>query len=403
MQNINSNNDISYFSTGSELFTRLNSILFIPFGNKNDHISSGEPPITFEQTATFGTYFKLNYPCAVVDLNNKEALRIKHIPQIIPEKIKPITEFTGHSRNWDYFIYLRDVYKDHSGEYKTKGEEKFIDLYFDLCWKQLSDRLDEWNKSEYENEFARKNNYLDYSQSDWEFLKFNDYYVKPPMNDGRWVYEALLPIHEPHLFFQSTGVMNKMNQQLNQQRDLIVEIDEGYCTNKEYFVPCFQKGQTNKNFVTHTRIDFVFWTGQKFLFYEVDGDKKKFAEHIERHEDISGSGNFLKRLTNSDVNKLEYTISELSSDYKTREKVLGEVFPEEILKYWESTPSDSPLHELCDTSRSFHEQIKDPSSSTVAEAASRPYMSLPYHLREVSLISFDKSHKENKQPESNWY
>lgn len=380
---------VRYYSTGSNIFCRLDNILIIPFGVKQKQKPS--EAITFENTSPQGSFLKFNSPCVIIDKTSSQPLCIKHIPWLIEEEIKTIQdpefESKGSSRRskdsgrvWKYFQYLKNKYAEYVGiklhpqTKNEKAEKNFLDYYFKLCWLQLEDR----KKHELKNKIS-----IDGPE---------DSGFKFPLNDGRAVFEALLPIHEGNIFFEAVGLSNRI-----EQTEKATDLSEGYCRDENYILPVFgEKRQNNKQFLRHTKIDFLFWTGQRFLFYELDGKSKLLSQYIEKNESLEASGNYLKHLTNEKVDLLTHIIEEQTPNFLERESKLRDDFPDEVLKFWELTPSKATIRKLCRNSYlleatigmeydEYHLGYK-PSPKTIKDE----YEELPYHLQYFGFLNLDR-------------
>lgn len=386
-----SKNSTTFFSTGSKHFARLNNILIIPFGKLTERVEDIPEAITLVNNSMAGSYLKINSPTAIIDTKCNQPLCIKHIPEIIPEEIKTINDeqFEGSNRNWQYFQYLKNVYMEkvglNSGAEGTEEEKKFLDYYFQLCWLQLEERKKE----------ERSTPAIKHPDSEEDIivnLNKEGNESSFPLNDSRSVYEALLPIYEPHLFFDAVGFSNRKQQTYD-----LKTLDEGYCESEEYILPIFKEttkaqkqkniklAQENKFFVRHTRIDFVFWTGKRFLFYEIDGDGKHLSQYIDKAQNLELSNSFSKNFQNTQLKDLDYLISEEGPEYLEREKKLQDDFPDELLHYWKLTPSDSPFRKLWSVgSYSYHAAVE------AGVDVKEKYRKLPYHFCYEEPLGFER-------------
>lgn len=386
----NSKNSTTFFSTGSKHFARLNNILIIPFGKLTERVEDIPEAITLVDNSMAGSYLKINSPTAIIDTKCNQPLCIKHIPEIIPEEIKTINDeqFEGSDRNWQYFQYLKNVYMEkvglNSGAEGTEEEKEFLDYYFLLCWLQLKERKIDERENPPNNLLYDEDGCYQYGNS-WEMNESSF-----PLNDSRSVYEALLPIYEPHLFFDAVGFSNRKQQTYD-----LKTLHEGYCESEEYILPIFKEttkaqkqkniklGQENKFFVRHTKIDFVFWTGKRFLFYEIDGDGKHLSKYIDKAQNLELSNSFSRNFQNTQLKDLDYLISEQGPEYLEREKKLQDDFPDELLHYWKLTPSDSPFRKLWSVgSYSYH------AAEEAGVDVKEKYRELPYHFSYEKPLGF---------------
>mgnify|MGYP006426543569 CR=1 FL=1 len=386
-------NDLTtFFSTGAKHFARLNNILIIPFGKQTERAEDIPEAITLVNNSMAGSYLKINSPTVIIDTKAHQPLCIKHIPEIIPEEIKTINDeqFEGSNRNWKYFQYLKDVYIEkvglNLGEKGTKEEKEFLDHYFQLCWLQLEERKKE-ERCTPAVKHANTEEDLIANRSREE----GDSYF--PLNDSRSIYEALLPIYEPHLFFDAVGFSNR-----RQQTEEPNILDEGYCESEQYILPTFKEPtrtqenkkfippQDNKKIVYHTKIDFVFWTGKRFLFYEIDGDEKLLSQYLDKTQNMQLDDCFSRNFQNKQLKDLDYLISEQGPEYLEREKKLQDDFPDELLHYWQLTPSDSPFRKLWSVgSYSYH------AATEAGVDVKEKYRELPYHFSYEKPLDFERT------------
>ncbi|OCQ99911.1 hypothetical protein BCD64_02185 [Nostoc sp. MBR 210] len=394
----NNSYNFKVFNTRNSSLFFIENILIIPFGC--DYIKDEKPPCSMLTTYSEGILLKSDYPCAFIDKNKTEALRIKHIPQLFPCEVLPISDSqfqidnrTNRKSAKLYFNYLKDFYINHTGEY-TPEEKLFLEIYFELCLKQLEDRLTYYVTEGYRQEALDyyKNRKIDANEfTDVQASYFIDdfkYFPPAPLNDGRWLFEALLPLHNAHITVRSNDITNILAVSEDISHNFDFTVDKYGYLDESKIIPIFSKhsyeddykSQSNKNYVFHTNIDFVFWDGNHLIAYEVEGNNKKLSQYNSKHDNIKKAGIEFRSIMNKEVYQLKNALEKYSSDFELREKKLNtNIFSKQITNYWKYTSSDSVLYRLpC----SYDIDVNLVNATDL-------YQCLPYHLRENDYISFN--------------
>lgn len=375
-------------NTDNEVFVKLENIVLIPFGP--DYIFDDIIPVQMATCYSDGVILKYNVPCATIDTQSNNPVRIKDIVTLLPNvDILPLSDERFKLKNpkgkiqengrvaKKYLDYLVDVYKKNTGEYKggkivcgskvKPSEEAFIDVYFELCCQQIKDaKEDFWTKNirkeaeEIFEEYQRKGWRAHASSVEgWEYeigLSYDQSGLNYPFNDGRILFEMLLPLHSARMSLVTSDIGSMMRQYRPFQSVFDKTIHDGSIDNQE-LIPKWsaevnpktqRKSLTNKERVSFYELDFLFWDGQKFIGIELDGDGKTLADYSAKKENLENCSNFtLKNLANEKLSWLiNHFNSESSPDLEYRTQTLSALFSEPILKFWETVEDDSPLRRL---------------------------------------------------------
>ncbi len=246
---------------------KINDQLLIPFGGPKWSIDR----ISVVGVSTTGTYLQSDSPLAYIDKSKEQALRLRDFKQIMPGTW-PDIEVASEALH-----FIRDHLKEKC-ELATNHERRFLDLYFEFCQKSVA-------APEY---MAR----LYGDRKNW----------KAPYDDDDWVFEALIPLPQAHLY------------QTN-------PLEDDYS-----FVPSRMM-----------KVDFAFWTGKRLVAVEVDGGSHIGNEsHVEKDRLLLRSGVHIVHILNSEITK--YGI-----------KVIERLLPSEIIEFWRSPESkwrSNPLSEI---------------------------------------------------------
>ena len=286
-----------YKNVSNEIFIKLRNILFVPFGV--DYIYQETTPMQFETCYSEGVVLKCNVPCAVIDTSQNEAIRIKDIIKLIPNvEVLPLSDERFKLKNPQdeiqkkgrvakkYLDYLVDIYKKNTGDYKGGNitynnqvkfaEEAFIDIYFELCYQQIKDAKEEfWTKEirkEAEKEFEEyaRDPYpsfartLEQLQGEIQLRYLWDGFPYP-FNDGRVLFEMLLPLHSALLSFPTSDIGNTMRQYKPFQSVFDKTIHDALIDDQE-LIPRWSiinsekeyRKQSNKDRVSFYQLDFLF-------------------------------------------------------------------------------------------------------------------------------------------------
>lgn len=161
---------------------------------------------------------------------------------------------------------IRDHLRDKC-ELGTDYERKFIDLYFEYC-------IDETTAPPYLSKRDPKDR-------------------NAPYDDEAWVFEALLPLPQAHLY------------QANPFEDHFS------------FVPSRMM-----------KVDFAFWTGKRLIAVEIDGGSHIGSEaHVEKDRLLQRAGVHVVHILNSEITKYG-------------KKVVGRLLPQELTRFWRSAEDE---------------------------------------------------------------
>lgn len=231
--------------------------LLVPFGGPKWSIEQ----ISVVGVSTSGTYVQSETPLAHIDKARARALRLRDFKETVPG-------------DWDGAIEILetrpalDKIQKHLRErcdLATDSERRFLDLYFEYCRQAVA--------------LPRflANSYPERSES------------PTPWNDEEWVFDALLPLPQAHLY-HSDPLQDDFQ-----------------------FVP--------KKMM---KVDFAFWTGKHFIAVEIDGSSHAGNEdHVRKDRLLQRAGVQVVHILNSEI--LKHGI-----------KVIERLLPSEITKFWRS-------------------------------------------------------------------
>ncbi|MBE9241878.1 hypothetical protein, partial [Synechocystis salina] len=317
-----------------------------------------------------------------------------------------------------YLDYLVDIYTENTGEYKggkiryqseyKVSEEAFIDIYFELCCQQLKDAEQEFwtkgirKKAEEKFEQSQREGWqtpFSNSVEDWEdelkhgYLGHHHAGLGYPFNDGRVLFEILLPLHSARMSFLTADLGNAIRQYRPTQSPFDWTIYDGFLEDEE-LVPKWSssgtKYQSNKNLVSFYELDFLFWDGQEFISIELDGNSKKLSDYSAKKENLEKCNNLtLRNLANRDLEWLiNHFSSESSPDLEYRTETLSALFSEPVLKFWETVEEESPITKLFNKQewdKNHHmydtDDYKYSFSARKKRLDEEIYPQLPWHLR----------------------
>lgn len=415
-----------YFKNSSnEVFIKLENILFIPFGES--YISKDKNVLNFETCYSDGVILKPNFPCAAINLLEKNPIRLKDIVKLLPDvDILPISNEKfklSNPRNENeergrvarkYVDYLIDIYIKNTGDYqhgkngktiiyKNKSrftEEVFLATYVDLCVQQLKDAKDRfWSKEVKEeakilwDKVCRGEIWdgdlstLESCENDlkYGYYGYNQMGLNYPFNDGRVLFEMILPLHSARLSFPVKDIGNTIRTYRSPCSLSERTIDQCIIDDVE-LRPQWNLRQINRETVAFYEIDFLFWDGDQFIAIEIEGDHKKLSDYVTKDENIKKDIS-LKHITNSDLARLAAHFNiEASPDLDYRNQVLSPLFSQEILNFWQTVHSESYLRKLlnqkefhCDTP--FFDGSPEHAYDWREKQIEEIYSFIPWHFR----------------------
>ena len=228
--------------------------LLIPFGGPKWSIER----ISVIGVSTTGTYIQSDTPLAHIDRSQQVALRLLNFTQVMPGDW-PVLDSAEDA------LALIQKYLTEKCEVATESEAQFLALYFDFVRNRVTPP-----------------SYVKRSGTDRKQWS-------PPYNDDDWVFDALLPLPQAHLY-QSNP------------------LDDGYS-----FAP-------NRMM----KVDFAFWTGKRLVAIEIDGGSHIGNEaHIQKDRLLQRSGVHVIHILNSEIAKHGL-------------KVIDRLLPSEITQFWSS-------------------------------------------------------------------
>ncbi|MEA5528809.1 DUF559 domain-containing protein [Dolichospermum sp. UHCC 0684] len=241
--------------------------LLIPFGGPKWSIER----ISVVGVSTTGTYLQSDTPLAYVDRSKACALRLRDFTKVMPGSWKDEN---------DSFAAL-NILQQHlreKCELATDSEKIFLDLYFEYCRQSVT------LPNGIENIYKKK-------KKD----------PPPPYNDRNWVFEAIMPLPQAHLY----------------QNDPM-EDDFHFAPNRMM------------------KVDFAFWTGERLVAVEIDGSSHSGSEaHIHKDRLLQRSGVQVIHILNNEITKYGM-------------KVIHRLLPPEMTQFWKSSEENyrsNPLDE----------------------------------------------------------
>lgn len=229
--------------------------LLIPFGGPKWTIDQ----IRVVGVSTTGTYIQSSTPLAYIDRSKAQALRLSDFESVIPGSWK--TENDSLSALKIIQAYLRD-----KCELATEYEKRFLNLYFEYCLESVK------IPSYLQSPSLKKEN------------------LSPPYNSIDWVFEALMPLPQAHLY------------QHNPFQD-----------NFEFIPDRMMK------------VDFAFWTGNRLVAIEIDGSSHSGSEdHIKKDRLLQRAGVDVIHILNNEIDAYG-------------KKVISRLLPSVIQKFWKSS------------------------------------------------------------------
>jgi hypothetical protein len=247
---------------------RVPDHLIIPFGSPKWAIDK----IRIAGVSTDATYFASDTPTVYIDKAKKAPLRLVHFPGVFPGKIPDDDDQyldVGQS-----LAFIRDFLRTKC-ELQTDFERRFLDLYFSYVTSRTEPNA--WEKRQPRTSLEK------------------------PKDDPLWVFAALLPLPQAHLY---------LSDPLSQ---------------KYSFVP--------ENMV---KVDFAFWTGEHIVAIEIDGGSHIGSrDHIRKDRMLNRSGVLTIHIMNDEL--LEHG-----------EEVIRKLLPTEVTKFAATCKSvpDNPIHPI---------------------------------------------------------
>lgn len=237
--------------------------LLIPFGGPKWSIER----ISVVGVSTTGTYLQSDTPLAYIDKSKQRALRLRDFKDVMPGAWPDIYDA-------DEALTFIHQHLREKCEVGTDSERRFLDLYFDYCRDQV-----------------RPPSYLTGQRKDW----------RVPYNRPEWVFEALLPLPQAHVY------------QAN-------PLEDGY----SFFPSRMMK------------VDFAFWTGKRLVAIEIDGGSHIGSEaHVEKDRLLQRAGVHTVHILNSEVAKYG-------------EKVVSRLLPHEVTEFWHCAKDTWPTNPFDD-------------------------------------------------------
>ncbi len=235
---------------------RVNNHLIIPFACPKWEIGS----IRIAGVSTEATFFESETPCVYIDRNSKEPLRLRSFPDAWPVDFSD-----AEIHDWRAAL---DVLKNHTcefGDLGTQAERQFISAYFDFLKDLTTNIID---------------------PSEYAFIR-----NRFPKQDPRWVFDALLPLPQAHLY-----VVDPLR-------------DNSWASDP--FSP--------KNMF---KVDFAFWTGEELVAIEIDGGSHIGSEkHIRKDRMLQRAGVPVIHIMNSEIEE------------QPRE-VIKRLLPKSVTEFW---------------------------------------------------------------------
>lgn len=240
--------------------------LLIPFGGPKWSIER----ISVVGVSTTGTYIQSDTPLAYIDRSKNVPVCLSNFKDFMPG---------DWPDNWDVEESLAIVERhlDEKCEVDTPSEHKFLDLYFQFVrdrvkppsyYDQRKDKRSEWAK---------------------------------PYNDDDWVFEALMPMPQAHLY------------------------------QSDPFVDTFSFAPNRM-----MKVDFAFWTGKRLVAVEIDGGSHVGSEkHIEKDRMLQRAGVHVVHILNSEIERHGM-------------KVIKSLLPNEVTEFWKLSEGKVPTNPFND-------------------------------------------------------
>ena len=233
---------------------KIQNQLLVPFGGPKWSIER----ISVVGVSTTGTSIQSDTPLAHIDRSQEVALRLRNFTDVMPGDWPVV--FEAEEALSVVHTHLRE-----KCELSTDSERRFLDLYFEFIRKKVEPPA-----------YLQKSGK---ARKEWS----------PPYDNDDWVFEALLPLPQAHLY-QS----NPLDDQF------------AFAPNRMM------------------KVDFAFWTGKRLVAVEIDGGSHIGSEsHIEKDRLLQRSGVHVVHILNSEIAKHGI-------------KVVERLLPSEITTFWQN-------------------------------------------------------------------
>lgn len=225
--------------------------LLIPFGRPKWDIER----IKIVGVSTTATYIESDTPLVYINRSEKKALRLRDFLEVFPGDFPSLLEQP------EALEFIREHLKK-TCNLDTDFEKRFLDLYFAHCSSTAE-------------------------PTKWELQHHNREKLPPPKNDPDWVFDALLPLPQAHLYSNDP-------------------LRENYS-----FVPDRM-----------VKIDFAFWTGTEILAVEIDGSSHVGSEsHVQKDRMLQRVGIPVFHILNAEL-------------LKHGQRVITHLLPPSVTHYW---------------------------------------------------------------------
>ena len=223
--------------------------LIIPFGRPKWSIDK----IKIKQVSSSGTYIESSDPFAYIDKSKNRPLQIADFWDVIPESLLEIFQET----NW-----YHDQDQSSDGNISRAACEEF-----DKRFNVIRDYL----KSQCQLDTKEESMFLDIYFEHWKRTSFhgNDWHFNSEFYEMQM--QALLPLPQAHLYLD-----DKLS---------------------------------GKNHMQKT--DFAFWTGDKIIAVEIDGDGKRISDIAPRDRRYKDAGIEVIHILNSEINQYGHSIMDV--------------------------------------------------------------------------------------------
>ncbi|MBX7185248.1 MAG: endonuclease domain-containing protein [Vicinamibacteria bacterium] len=243
---------------------KITDHLLIPFGRPKWSIEK----IRIVGVSTGGTFFESEGPLAHVDRSKKVALRLRDFVDLVPGDFGYDKEDPGEA------LAVIRTHLRQTCELDTDSERRFLDLYFAYCEKAVT-------------------------PSEWELKYYERKNLAVPKNDPLWVFDALLPLPQAHLYLEDP-------------------LSTTYS-----FVP-----------EKMVKVDFAFWTGERLVAVEIDGSSHIGSEqHIRKDRMLQRAGVSVVHILNGEL-------------LQHGEDCVRKLLPTAITQFWQSAESKYRINPL---------------------------------------------------------
>jgi hypothetical protein len=232
---------------------KIDNHLLIPFGREKWRIED----VRLAGVSTEATCFESKTPLVYINKALKRPLTLGSVGRCFPKGTFP--EFKSHPEAFDH---VQEHLKTRC-QVGTEYEKRFLDVYFEYVRKECEPLPEDYP---------------------WQ-ITMNK---RPPKSDVWWLFQALLPLPQAHLYHQNP-------------------LSETYS-----FVP-----------ERMVKVDFAFWTGEELIAVEIDGSSHiGSANHVTKDRALLRAGVHLIHILNNEV-----------MEYGT--KIITRLFPKSVVCPWE--------------------------------------------------------------------